>query len=122
MVASGQGMVQMPPPTTTQVMQLVNTINGPMLIPEGQHLQSFQPALQSPTKSHQEPPKLMIPTMQGPHPILMSPGHQLIAIAPQQQQPTPGNQDRSSASQTSPQGQQQQQVFLNQVSFVQDCT
>ena len=122
LVAAGQGMVQMPQPpstTTTQVMQLVNTINGPMLIPEGQHLQQFQPALQSPNKSHQEPPKLMIPTMQGPHPILMSPGHQLIAIAPhQQQQATKSTTDRGSASQTSPQGHQQQQIFLNQASYL----
>ena len=118
LMATGQGVVQMPTPQAPQVMQLVNTINGPMLVPEGQHLQQFQASLQSPTKSNQEPPKLMIPTMQGPHPILMSPGHQLIAIAPQQQQQqqqqqtSTGSSDRGSTSQTSPQG---QQVFLNQV-------
>ena len=109
-----------------QVLQLVNTVNGPMLVPEGQaHLHQYQQqqmpseSLKSPVKSLPEPPKMMIPRMQGPHhPILMSPGHQLIAIAqPQQQQMT----DRGSSMQTSPQGQPQQQqqhqqpVFLNQV-------
>ena len=113
----GHGMLHLPQqPGTSQVMQLVNTINGPVLVPEGQHLQQFQ----AQTKSHQEPPKLMIPTMQGPqqhlNPILMSPGHQLIAIAPQQQQIT---NDRSQNMQTSPQGQHQQQhVFLNQVNLI----
>ncbi len=122
----GGGVVQMAMP---QVLQLVNTVNGPMLVPEGQaHLHQYQPqqqqlpseSLKSPVKSNPEPPKMMIPRMQGPHhPILMSPGHQLIAIAqPHQQQMT----DRGSTVQISPQGhpqqQQQQPVFLNQVQFL----
>ena len=72
-----------------QVMQLVNTVNGPMLVPEGPQtigqLHQFQHLAmdgKSPSKSSllPEPPKLMSPTMQNQHlnPILMSPGTKLL--------------------------------------------
>ena len=82
MIGPGGGLVHMAP--QGQVMQLVNTVNGPMLVPEGQQpmgqVHQFQhmpmDGKSPPKSSLQEPPKLMIPTMQNQHlnPILMSPG------------------------------------------------
>jgi hypothetical protein len=72
LVTAGQAVPQYP--QAPQVMQLVSTINGPVFVPE-QQLQ------QSPTKVGAEPPKLMIPAIQGSHPILVSPGHQVLSCA-----------------------------------------
>jgi hypothetical protein len=124
LIPTSSGMVSTNPP----MMQLVNTVNGPMIVPEGTQLQpvhqvttiqdyflyfqtNFFFIIQDPSSGQskspsQAPPKLLIPTSQCGQPVLVSPGHQLIAIASSQ---TRGNPNHH---------QQQQQIIINQVTSI----